>query len=191
MAQGINKQIIQTKNQYLSIQGKNNTGGDLTVGKVVYVTGSQWGNATFALADKDSEATSSKTFWLLSKNVTTNWTVAIVTKGRYKFNGLDTSSFTEWGALWLWDDGNLVQTRPTQPAHSVFIGWLIIKGSNSTIDIDIQNWFELQELHDVSISTPTNGQVLQYNSTTWLWENGNSSGGGVSEELAIAYSIAL
>lgn len=47
--------------EYLQVQGKNNT-TPKTVGKVVYVTGSQGGNATFALADKDSEATSSKTF---------------------------------------------------------------------------------------------------------------------------------
>jgi hypothetical protein len=33
-------------------------------------------------------------------------------------------------------------------------------------------------LNDVSIVNPTNAQVLKYNSTTKLWENGTDSGGG-------------
>lgn len=57
--------------------------------------------ATIALSDKDMEATSSKTFGLVSKNVADNGTVEIIIKGKYKFNGLDTSSFTEGTALWL------------------------------------------------------------------------------------------
>lgn len=36
----------------------------------------------------------------------------------------------------------------------------------------------LANLFDVSISTPTNNQVLKYNSTTGRWENGTVSGGG-------------
>lgn len=191
MAQGINKQVIETKNQYLSIQWKNNTGSSLSVWSVVYITGSQWWNVTFALADKDTEATSSKTFGLLSKNVWVNGFVNIVTKGKYKFNGLDTSAFTEWGALWLGDSGWLVQAPPAEPAHSVFIGWLEIKGTNSTIIVDIQNWYELGELHGVEITNVQDWQVLQYNASTELWENKNSTGWWVSEELVIAYSIAL
>jgi len=38
--------------------------------------------------------------------------------------------------------------------------------------------YNLTELKDVSISSPTNNQVLKYNSTTRLWENG--AGGGSS-----------
>lgn len=38
-----------------------------------------------------------------------------------------------------------------------------------------RNLFQLQ---DVSINNPTNDQVLKYNSTTRLWENGTGGGGG-------------
>jgi hypothetical protein len=153
--------------KYLSIQAKNTTGSTQSVGKVVYVTGSQGGNATFALADKSQEATSSKTFGLLGSNVTDNAIVSVITKGRYKFNGLDTSSFTEGGALWLGTNGDLTQTKPVAPDHAVFIGWLIIKGTNSTIDIDIQNGYELEELHDVLITNPQEGQFLQREGALW------------------------
>lgn len=36
---------------------------------------------------------------------------------------------------------------------------------------------ELSELTDVNISSPSNGQVLKYNSTSSKWENANESGG--------------
>lgn len=37
---------------------------------------------------------------------------------------------------------------------------------------------DLNDLSDVSLSSPTNGQVLKYNSTTQKFENQNESGGG-------------
>lgn len=37
---------------------------------------------------------------------------------------------------------------------------------------------DLDDLSDVALSSPSNGQVLKYNSTTGKWENANESGGG-------------
>lgn len=37
----------------------------------------------------------------------------------------------------------------------------------------------LYQLNDVNIQDPTNNQVLKYNSTTGLWENGTGGGGGL------------
>lgn len=167
----INKQIIQSATKVLSVTAKNTTGSAISVGKVVYITGSQGSMATIALSDKDMEATSSKTFWLVSKNVANNGTVEIITKGKYKFNGLDTTALTEGTSLWLWDDGNLLQSPPAEPAHTVFIGYLEIKGNNSTIIVDIQNWYELNELHGVEIANEQDGQALVYEASTGLWKN--------------------
>lgn len=36
----------------------------------------------------------------------------------------------------------------------------------------------LAGLDDVTLTTPTNGQILKYNSTSHKWENANESGGG-------------
>lgn len=38
----------------------------------------------------------------------------------------------------------------------------------------------LDNIADVDVSSPTNGQVLKYNSTSGMWENANESGGGSS-----------
>lgn len=46
----------------------------------------------------------------------------------------------------------------------------------------------LDGLDDVSITSPSNGQVLKYNSTSQEWENANESGGGGGS--GIDYSIS-
>ena len=39
---------------------------------------------------------------------------------------------------------------------------------------------QLNDLSNVDITSPTNGQVLKYNSSTQKWENGTGGGGGAS-----------
>jgi hypothetical protein len=40
--------------------------------------------------------------------------------------------------------------------------------------VKIQNGYELEELHNVSALSPTNGQTIVYNTSTSLWEKSNS-----------------
>lgn len=49
----------------------------------------------------------------------------------------------------------------------------------------------LDGLTDVSISSPTNGQILKYNSTTQKWENADESGGSSAEEMTLDEYNAL
>lgn len=44
---------------------------------------------------------------------------------------------------------------------------------------------DLDDLSDVDLDNPTNGQVLKYNSTTEKWENADESGGGGSADYQI------
>ena len=44
---------------------------------------------------------------------------------------------------------------------------------------------DLNDLSDVAISSPTNGQVLKYNSTSGKWENGTGGGGGSYSETTL------
>ena len=87
--------------------------------------------------------------------------------------GLNTSSFTAGQALWLSSTaGQLTNVKPTQPAHSVFIGYcLSVNSSSGRIFVNPQNGYELDELHNVLISSPSNGQALTYESSTGLWKN--------------------
>lgn len=48
---------------------------------------------------------------------------------------------------------------------------------------------DLDDLSDVSTSSPTNGEVLKYNSTTQKWENGDAGGGNVDDVQMNGVSI--
>jgi hypothetical protein len=55
------------------------------------------------------------------------------------------------------------------------------------IFVNIQNGYELEELHNVSAQSPTTGQTIVYNSATGLWEkNTVSLTAGVNGTLPIA-----
>jgi hypothetical protein len=59
--------------------------------------------------------------------------------------------------------------------------------SSGRLFVTVQNGYELDELHDVSAVSPTNGQTIVYNSTTSLWEkNTVSLTAGVNGTLPIA-----
>lgn len=49
----------------------------------------------------------------------------------------------------------------------------------------------LNDLTDVSANTPSDGQVLTYNSNTSLWESQDPTGGGITTGKAIAMAIVF
>jgi len=58
---------------------------------------------------------------------------------------------------------------------------LIAHPTQGQIYVKVDNGYELNELHNVRITTtPTNGQFLVYNSTLQVWENQTVSAGGVT-----------
>jgi len=155
----------------------NGTGNTLAKGTVVYISGAQGQRPSISKASASSESTSSKTFGIVAEEISNGAEGLVCTYGIVR--GVDTSTFTEGQALWLSTTAGLISsTIPTQPNHSVFIGYCIKSNATSgQIFVKIQNGYELQELHNVLITSPSTGQTLKYNSTTGLWENGSIDGG--------------
>ena len=165
---------------------RNETGATLTKGTVVYITGAAGNKALVSKASASSEATSSKTFAILSANIPNNQNGTAVTVGLLK--GLDTSAMTEGGSLWLSTTaGQWTQTMPTAPNHAVFLGTVTrVHANQGTVEVRIQNGYELQELHNVKITSVSDGQVLKYDSAQSLWVNGTDVGvpaGGTSGQF--------
>ena len=150
----------------------NGTGNTLYDGQVVYINGAQGQRPRIALASASSESTSSKTFGVVTETINNGAEGFVCTFGIVR--GINTSTFTSGSALWLSTNaGQITSTMPTAPNHAVFIGYCLKSHANAgEIFVKIQNGYELQELHNVSIIDPENGEVLQYNSSTGLWENG-------------------
>jgi hypothetical protein len=166
--------LSQISSSDIYVYAKNTTGGPLTKGQAVYISGAQGDHPILALASAASESSSSKTLGLLKQNLDNNEFGYVVTEGI--LGGLNTDSAGSAGdTVWLSPStpGGLVyglSNKPSAPDHMVFIGYVLRKNTNNgTIYVKVQNGFELEELHNVAISGVTNGQFLQYNSGSGLW----------------------
>jgi microcystin-dependent protein len=123
-----------------------------------------------SLADADTEATSSKTLGFLDQDLANNADGYVITSGL--LDNVDTAAATAGQSVWLSSTagGYVFGSPPAEPAHSVYLGVVMrANGSNGQIVVKVQNGYELDELHDVSAGSPSNGDLLVYNSTTGLW----------------------
>ena len=157
--------------QVLRVSANDN--GGLLEGKVIYAVGSDGVNLKVAYATATSETTSSKTLAVMTETVTGGNKGFATTFGLVR--GLNTNGMTEGAAVWLspTGSGNMTTTRPTTPDHAVFIGYCLrANQNNGVVFVNIQNGYELDELHNVKITNPTDGQVLKYQASTGLWVNG-------------------
>jgi hypothetical protein len=168
--------------QHIQQYVKNTTGSTLFKGQAVYINGAQGANPTIALAQANTEATSSKTLGLLEQDLANNAFGYVITEGL--LTGLNTSAATDGDAVWLSPTtagGFLygIANKPYAPNHLVFIGYVLrANNNNGVIYCKPQNGFELDELHNVDNKTVAlaNGDLLQFESSTGLWKNKPQSG---------------
>jgi len=163
---------------------KHATNGGLDNGKVVYITGSSGDNKTVLYARANNEATSANTLGLMTETVTGGNKGFCTTFGLVR--NINTSNLTEGGAVWLSKDtaGAMTAVRPTAPNHAVFIGFCVRKhASVGVIFVNVQNGYEINELHNVYAPSPTNGQVLTYVSANSRWEAATVADQSATNEL--------
>ncbi len=162
---------------------KNMTGGTITPGTVVYITGSTGANVTVALASASSEATSSKTFAIVVDTILNNETGRAVRD--QVITGLNTAAYTEGSAIWLGTTaGSITNVKPTPPDHTVFLGYVVRShASAGAILVKILNGYEVEELHNVLFTGLTSGDVLEYDAVTSLWKNGSPTSTNTANRL--------
>lgn len=145
----------------------------ITKGQAVYVSSADGTNMIVSKSDNTSEQTSSKTMGLLESTVAANGKTFVITEGLLA--GLNTSMASAGDAVWLGTNGDLlygIANKPKAPAHMVFIGIVTRSNvSNGEIFVKVQNGFELDELHDVAISSPRNQSIILYDSVNKLWRD--------------------
>lgn len=149
----------------------NNSGSTLSVGQVVAVNGAQGQRPAVTLADADSEPLSAATLGVVIESISAGAEGFVATFGAVR--GVNTNGFTEGDPIYLSQTaGGFTATRPLAPAHTVFLGWVVkVNSSSGEIFLNISNGWELDELHNVRITSVANGDLLQYDSTGPYWEN--------------------
>ncbi len=164
---------------------RNTSGSTMTKGTVVYINGGSGNKPTIAKALATSDATSAQTYGVVQANIPNNKNGYVVVVGALE--GLNTSAYAPGTQLYLSSTvaGEWTSTKQLAPAHLVYVGIVVRQHVNQgVVEVKIQNGYELDEIHDVQIVSPTNGQTLVYDSATSLWKNG-SGGGGTSNPATV------
>jgi hypothetical protein len=150
-------------------------------GQVVYLYQATGNKASVKLAFNTSDDTSAKTLGLAAENIAQGANGLVICQG--VLSGINTGSYNEGDTLYVGATaGTLTATKPKAPNHMVYVGVVErANNGNGQIYVRIQNGYELDEIHDVQINSPANGQLIIYDASTGLWKNANlTAGTGIS-----------
>jgi len=158
--------------QQLHQRVSNVTGSTLSKGTAVYLSGSQGNRITAAKALATSDPTSANTFGIVAESIADNASGYVITEGL--ITGINTSGLTEDSAVYLSPTfaGGLTSTKPQAPNHGVYIGVCVKTNAGSgELFVKIKNGLELDELHDVLITSPASNASLYYKSSEGIWRD--------------------
>jgi hypothetical protein len=169
---GFNANVLGKLGVDSHVQVYNQTGSTIAKRKVVRQSGSSGTRLKVDLALADGDPNSATTIGITAESISNNSSGFIITAGL--LTGVDTIAFTEGDVLWLssTSSGDITNVRPTQPNHGVRLGYCIKSSAGAgIIYVDILNGFELEELHDVLITSPADNSFLVYESSSSLWKD--------------------
>ena len=149
---------------------RNGEATTLTIGTVVYLDAQQGDRATVKRAFNTSDATSAKTLGVVAETIAPNADGLVTTLGYLE--KVNTSAFTAGQTLYLGATaGTFTATKPVAPNHMVYVGVVVrANAGNGIIYVRCQNGYELDEIHDVLITSPATGNILMRNGSN-LWIN--------------------
>ena len=170
---------------------RNSTGATLTKGTIVYISGATGNKPTVSKAIATGDSTSAQTFGFIQTDILNNANGYVVVVG--DLTGLDTSAFAEGAQLYLSSTtaGTFTDVKQYAPNHLVYVG--IVTRAHPTlgqIEVNIQNGYELDELHNVAAQSPSNGDILQYVTSTGLWTKIGGTTSAISEGTNLYFTNA-
>ena len=145
----------------------------LAKGEIVYLYGAQGQRPAVKRAVNTSDATSATTFGVVAESIAAGQTGFVITKGIIQH--INTNSYNEGDILWLDSTpGQATNTKVYAPYNSVFIGVVLKKNSAAgRIFVNIQNGYEMEELHNVYAQNPNDKDILSYVSASTMWVSQN------------------
>lgn len=170
------------------LYGKNDQGTTIYRGQPVYIAGANGANPLIKIASNTGEFSSSKTIGLLAQDLLVNELGYVITEGTLE--GFDTSSGNAGDPMWLGPTGNILYGTGNKPYglnNLVYLGVVLRSQSNNgKVYVQIQNGFEIEELHNVYAINPADKDSLIYNSSSGAWFARQISTGDVSGISAYA-----
>jgi hypothetical protein len=145
---------------------------------VCLISGAQGQRVSVRLAQANNDANSAGTIGIVTETINANQEGFITTSGQVKkintTGSLQGETWTDGDVLYLSavTAGAITNIKPAAPAHTVIVGYVeYAHAINGKIFVKIDNGYELDELHNVSITTPLDNQALVYETATTLWKN--------------------
>jgi hypothetical protein len=143
--------------------------------EVVIVAGATGQRLSVKLAKADNDANSAGTLGIVCENIAGNQEGFICSVGQVTnintTGSLQGETWADGDSLYLSGTtfGAITNVKPSAPIHEVRIGYVeYAHAVNGKIYVKIDNGYELDELHNVLITTPANGNFLEYNGTLWV-----------------------
>jgi len=168
----------------------NKTGSDLLESQYSAVRirlaaegGSQGQRLAVVLAQGNNDASSADTIGIVTETITNNQEGFICTSGIIR--NINTTGSLQ-GETWADGDiiylspttaGAITIVKPTAPQHSVILGYVIYAHNiNGKIFVKCDNGYELGELHDVYVPTPSNNDGIFWNTANSRYQNNSIAG---------------
>jgi len=180
--------------QQTVVKVKNSSGSPISKGKLVHIIGGVGNNPLIATASWENDSNSANTLGMLMSTVAHNDFGYVLLNGVITDVNTDPATFTAGQVIYLSSSGDYTATTPVAPKHTVRIGEVVrahaVVGS---IFIKIDNGYELDELHNVYISGPSEGDLLVYDNTNQYWKNNKVLSGSyvVSGTLTVSGAATI
>jgi hypothetical protein len=143
--------------------------------EVVIVAGATGQRLSVKLAKADNDANSAGTLGIVAENIAGNAEGFICSVGNLTnintTGSLQGETWNDGDSLYLSPTtfGAITNVKPSAPFHEVRLGYVeYAHAVNGKIYVKIDNGYELDELHNVSITSAAKGDFLEYNGTLWV-----------------------
>jgi hypothetical protein len=168
----------------------NKTGADLLEAqykavriRLVSEGGAQGQRLAVVLAQGNNDPDSTTTIGIVTETITNNQEGFITTSGEVR--GINTTGSLQ-GETWADGDilylsptiaGAITKVKPTAPNHSLTLGYVVYAHiNNGKIFVKVDNGYEIGELHDVYVPTPSNNDGIFWNTSNLRYQNNSISG---------------
>ena len=163
----------------LEFLAHNGSGVTIAKGSIVYVNGAVGGIPRVVKAQANNDTNSARTIGFVKADIADGENGFVIIEGEL-LNVSTADSISIIGAgiqLYLspTTPGAFTRTKPSAPQHAVYVGVVVTASTGANLDgkilVGIQNGYELDDIHDVSITTPVAKQVIKRNAGSTLWVN--------------------
>jgi len=139
---------------------RNSTGSTMAKGTVVYINGVSGNTPTVERAIATSDMSSAFTLGMTAESIGNGATGWVTTFG--ELTGLDLSTYTGGDTLYLSSATAGAFTNQVQlaPNHYIRVGTVVKATTDGALVVNVINGYELNELHNVVISSLASGQII-------------------------------